>query len=163
MKKYFIIKDPTIEAQYDEAISNEEIMRQAFVQMKEEYGISTKEFYLSRERFYIVYDHVDREKFRDQMTQGGEFKKASAMNKRWLELLKEKGITKVAKPHLALIIDHDLGRCGSTMFKIDEVLYGSFETNGNFIDLPEGWVELKASEYYKILEDHEAKLKGGQQ
>lgn len=157
MKKYFIVKDEALEKQYEAAMVNEDIMLQAFKQMKEEYGIETHEFYLSRERFTLVYNRADREKFKGQITQSGDFRKTSPMNKRWLELLKEKGITKVGKPILGFIIQCSAGRQRSQLFKIDGVLYGTFEAES--VTLPDAWVEIKASEYYKILEDYDAKIK----
>lgn len=85
------------------------------------------------------------------------FKKNSKQSKRWIELVKEHNITYNHPPRMTWgYIDIGCGRVSSSVVKIEGVIYSTLEYDNDFI-LPEGFNEIKASEYHKILEKEDEK------
>lgn len=55
-----------------------------------------------------------------------------------------------------------IGKSSQTLYEVDGVLYARFELNGDY-QIDDGQVEeIKASEFYKIAEDYNEKIKTGE-
>lgn len=157
MDKYFEIKPDC--ALYKEYFAHEkagEKIVAAFNQVREKFGIETTVFYLKKGRFHIAATDKDMEKFSGMMKKGnvGEFRKNSAPSKMWVELVKD--IAHFERPQLLYYFSCLLGRrWKERLFHIGDKLYCSIESDGE-VSVPEFAVEMKASEFYKIIEDAES-------
>lgn len=84
----------------------------------------------------------------------GEFKKMSAPYKMWMSLTKD--IASFTKPQLFYYMKDLIGRWRERLFDFDGKLYCSIESEREEeIETPEWADEMKASEFYKILEESE--------
>lgn len=158
MDKYFEIKPDC--ALYKEYFAHEkagEKIKAAFEQVREKFGIETTVFYLKKDRFHIAATEKDMEKFSGMMKKGnvGEFRKNSAPSKMWVELVKD--IAHFNKPKLIFYTRMNCFRWKERMFHIGEKLYCSITDSDGEISVPEFAVEMKASEFYKVIEDAEEK------
>lgn len=118
----------------------------------EKFEIKTKQFYVSKTRFQIDPTDADIEKFGNLMkkTNYGEFKKSSEPCKMWLSLVKD--IKHFERPKLFYYFDLLLGnRWKERLFAVGDKLYCSIECDGE-INTPDFAIEMKASEFYKIIE-----------
>lgn len=84
----------------------------------------------------------------------GEFKKNTAISKMWVELVKD--IAHFDKPKLVYYMRMNCYRWKERLFHIGDKLYGSIESDGE-VSVPDFAVEMKASEFYKVIEDAEEK------
>lgn len=160
MDKYLEIKLDC--ALYKEYFAHEEDkpkIASAFNTVCEKFGIETKEFYIKKDRFWIVPTESDREKFAGTMkkTNDGEFKKNSDVSKMWVDLVKD--IEYFEKPKLFYYFDLLGHRWKERLFHIGDKLYCSIESDGE-VSTPDFAIEIKASEFYRIIEEEESKEKG---
>lgn len=119
----------------------------------ESFGIETKEFILQKNYLQIVPTKADREKFKSLMkkTNYGEFKKNSEPCKMWVSLVKD--IENFYKPRLFYYFGL-FGSYKERLFDFDSKLYCSIE-DAREIEIPDFAIEIKASEFYKIIENVE--------
>lgn len=131
-------------------------------------GLETKEYgiwpYLT-----IVPTEKDIEKYGKQMktpVKAGSmvhFRKNCKLQKLWREGLKENSIDTDLIDRRDVILPYTPWRGGFTwnLFDIDGVIYFLYQSNlkdDDLKDFPEpDFKEIKASEYYKVIEEHEAK------
>lgn len=125
-------------------------------------NIDTSEYYPCTNVLYIVPTAKDVEKFDMVLSKeiGNNlrpFKKTSKINKAWVELLKSKNLKVLEKPNLCFIFNV-CGKYSTRLFHIEDELYCSMKTHYAF-ESPEieGFIEIKASEFFKIIEDEESK------
>lgn len=162
MEKFYIIRDTKLINDYKEWEEDDKKICQAFVELKEEFGIESSEYYPNTLRLKLCPTNSDLEKFRNSLLSNSTevFKARSKENKRWLELMKEKQIKGLRKPFIKDYLSAGVigGKMWSTLFEIEGTLYGHFKTVQEKKILPqEGFIEIKASEYYKTIEDYEEK------
>ena len=159
MNKYFEVKPgSTLYEEYFAYLGNRKKVTAAFDKVCEEFGIETKSFYMTNRTFRIVPTDADREKFSGTMkkTSEGEFKKTSEPYKLWMSLTKD--IAPFTKPELFYYMKDLIGRWRERMFDVDGKLYCSIERESEEeMETPEWVDEMKASEFYKILEESEEK------
>lgn len=156
MDKYFEIK-PDSEL-YKDYFAHEragEKIKAAFNKVKEKFGIDTTVFFLHKDRFQIAATDKDMEKFSSMMKKGnaGEFKKNSTPSKMWVELVKD--ITHFERPRLFYYFPALGHRWKERLFHVGDKLYCSIESDGE-VSVPDFVVEMKASEFYKVIEDAES-------
>lgn len=155
MNKYFEIKtDCVLYKDYFAHEEDEPKIVSAFKAVCEKFGIETKEFYMRKNIFWIVPTANDREKFSGIMKKSnyGEFKKNSEVSKMWLDLVKD--IEHFEKPKLFYYFDLLGHRWKERLFHIGEKLYCSIESDGE-VSTPKFATEMKASDFYKVIEDNE--------
>ena len=88
----------------------------------------------------------------------GKFKVRSPMNKEWVSLCKENGLTKNAhKPYIPFYFSFGYGKCSWRLFDLNDVIYCTFLTEGDFT-APDDIVEIKGSEFYTAMEKNNANL-----
>lgn len=159
MGKYFVVnEDSGLHADYFAWKGNHKKILDAIEKVREEFGIETKQFYLDQKRLHIHPSENDSKKFKDMMKKGGwgEFKKNSEPSKMWVELVKD--ILQFKKPQLFYYFDMLGHRWRERLFDIDGKLYGSIESDQE-VKMPDFVTEIKASEFYKIIEDYEERCK----
>jgi len=142
-------------------LSNRERAIEIYNEFREKFGIESHEFAPSQKTMYIVPTVTDNEKFdnllKKQCGNGlREFKKKSEQSKWWVDKLKENGVGSCVKPYVPFWFSGGLGKSTTSLFPIDGVWYVSYKNEFDY-GVPEGFEELKASEFYKLCEDDDAK------
>lgn len=127
------------------------------------HGIESKEYYATEERLYIVPTKKDKDTFSAQLKKNVDgstglvgFKQSSDVNKSWVKAVKAAGIKCLHKPHPAFLLGI-WGKGTTRLFDFDTKLYMSIDVNVDF-ENPKNCVEMKGSEFYKIVEDAEERL-----
>jgi len=162
MEKYFIVtKQSKLYDEYFYFKSNDEKIRKTSKDFMDKNHIEATKYYCTNSAFYIVPTENDLEKFNKILCKPVDnnlraFKKTSKINKAWTSLLDEQNIIIGHKPFVQFYFDRGYGKTRNRLFNIDDVVYCSFE--GEFeVNTPEGFVEIKASEFWKIVEDYEGR------
>lgn len=161
MEKYFRIpKENRFYGMYMEYKDMATRINDAIVEFFRENGITTNEYYPFTECLYICPTKEDEEKFGKYFKKDdyGRFKKTSPISKAWVAKCKELGLKYVSRPHLAFELGM-YGKARQRLFMTDDELYGSLETEYDF-ETPEGLEEIKASEFFKIIEEQKEAKKG---
>lgn len=125
-----------------------------FGSIKEKYGIESVEYYLLKNGFKIIPTENDNKKFASMLkkTSYGEFKKNTDISKEWINGVKKIGI--IEKPQLFYYLDLLGYKWRERLFHIRDKLYCSIESDGE-VSVPRFALEMKASEFYKIIEEGE--------
>lgn len=155
MDKYFEIKpDCGLCKEYFAHEKAKEKIAEAFNTVRDKFGIESKTFYLYKDRFWINPTENDMEKFSGMMAKekNGLFRKNSVISKMWVESVKN--IVHFERPQLIYYVPMVGNRWKERMFHVGEKLYCSVEVNGEMFT-PDFAVEMKASEFYKVIEDAE--------
>ena len=135
---------------------NNEIIKKFF----EENGIEAKSYSLKSNSLAIIPTESDLNKFKQKFkkvpsatTDGNtlyEFKKNSVIGKAYIELK----LKVLHKPMVGFYLGELFLRMRSRLFMYENVLYASVEAEGlrSDMDMPDGWEEIKRSEFYKVVE-----------
>lgn len=159
MEKYYIVtSDSSIYKEYVDYKSMSEKVNAAFVEFAKEQGFETHEYYQSAERLHICPTAGDIDKFGTYFKKDipGLFKKNSFPSKAWINKCQDLGLKSPHKPDLAFEF-RVFGRASSRLFMINNVLYASLKADCDF-DNPVGFKELKASEFFKVIEEYKESL-----
>lgn len=124
----------------------------AFLDIAEQFGIETTRIYF-RPRFSIVPTETDKNKFvKDMLKDGETFKKNSKQNKAWERATQ--GLQLQGKPNPIVYTQYDfIGTYRYRLFHVGDVLYCSIVSDDKEISLPAFGNEMKASEFYQVVED----------
>lgn len=161
MEKYFEVKkDSDFYKKYFAFVDSSAKLNELFREFSADNGIETKTYYQTTERLAIEPTERDKFRFRGLFKQNSntDFKKTSKISKKWVTLCKERGVTTPRKPNLLWDSDCNIGsyNIGSRLFHIGEKLYGSINNKCEAnIELTDDFIEMKASEFYKIIEENE--------
>lgn len=156
MDRYFEIKPDS--ALYKEYFAHEnagEKIKAAFNEVKEKFGIEATVFFLHKDRFRIAATDKDMEKFSSMMKKdsAGEFRKNTVISKMWVDLVKD--IAHFERPKMIYYVPLIGHRWKERLFHVGDKLYCSIESDGE-VSVPDFAVEMKASEFYKVIEDAES-------
>ena len=163
MEKYFEVKkNSDFYKKYFDYIDMSNKVNELFKQFAKDNGIETKKYYQNTERLVIVPTQEDRIKFKGMFVQNSDtdFKKTAPICQSWINLCKENDLKSPSKPSLLWDSSCKLGSysTSSRLFHIGENVYGSIDNKCNTdIELTDDFVEMKASEFWKIVEDAENK------
>lgn len=159
MEKFYIVtKKSLIYKAYFRWQQNVKDVNVIVKDVMDRYGIEAREYCIgTNENYFIIYptEH-DIETYRSQMKKDSfvkspsSFKKTSPIFKELFKLLKDADLKVLHKP----AIQWEFTCCGksrSRLFDIGGVLYASYDYDGEF-DNPKGFQEIKANEFYKIIE-----------
>lgn len=151
-----IRKDCPLYKDYFAWKNDEPKVGELFKKIKKLYGIESNEVYINRNRFKIVPTQNDIKKFSSIMkkTSYGEFKKNSEVSKYWMNGIKS--IKNIEKPQLFYYFNLLGNRWKEMIFNVGEKLYCSIKSDEEVIT-PDFAIEIKASEFYKIIEESEGK------
>jgi len=159
MERYFIVTEKSsLHKSWFEYLDNKNAINELVKAFMEEQGIESTEYYVDNESIYIVPTENDKEKFGRVLgsaTNEGlcKFKKSSKIGKAWISALETNDLHVIHKPMVIWYFKGVGGRFRSRIFDQDGVLYCSLEPCHG--ELPEGFVEMKASEFFKVIEDLE--------
>ncbi len=159
MEKYYIVTtDSPIYKEYIDYKAMSEKVNTAFVEFAKEQGFETHEYYQSAERLYICPTDGDIDKFGKYFKKDtpGLFKKNSLPAKAWVNKCKALGLKSPHKPILSFEF-RVFGLTSSRLFMINNVLYASFKAYCDFDNLA-GFKELKASEFFKVIEEYSVSM-----
>jgi len=163
MERYFeVTNQANLYNQYMEYKYNQELLCDISKEFMDSQGIETEEYANQGNTFYIVPTENDLEAFCKSLCKPlvndlRAFKSNSKIGKAWGKLLEGKQFKIINKPYVGFSFMNCLGKNRSRIFSIDEKVYCSFANEYNFEDTPEGFIELKTSEFWKIVEDYEGR------
>lgn len=155
MEKYMEIQnDCKLYKDYFEWVGNWDVIKSLFHGIKEKYGIETTGFYTYKDRFQIVPTENDNKNFSSMLkkTSYGEFKKNTEISKEWISGVEKIG--RINKPQLFFYFNLLGHRWKERLFHIGDKLYCFIESDGE-VSVPRFALEMKASEFYKIIEESE--------
>lgn len=162
MEKFFIIgKDSQLYNLYFEYIKDLETNRKIYDDFCKQYGIEAGSYIPGKDYLVIIPSEKDKDRFMNDFTQeywdggGRQFKKRSQIGKAWTGVMSD--IKAPRKPGYFYIINL-VGRYSERIFHIGDILYGSLKAECTY-QLHECMKEIKASEFYKIIEDHNESIK----
>ena len=161
MEKFYIVpKESKLGIEYNEYLSLVNRITTLYKQFVQDKFIHTSSFYPMVTRLWIDADEVDMKTFMNEFISDtpGKFKVRSPMNKEWVSLCKENGLTKNAhKPYIPFYFSFGYGKCSWRLFDLNDVIYCTFSTEGDFT-APDDIVEIKGSEFYTAMEKNNANL-----
>lgn len=163
MEKFFIVKqDSQLYKDYFSYLEDRKKVGAAFNELREEFGIETNEFYPYKDRMVIVPTENDCEKFEKLMkkTSFGEFKKTSEPHKAWVEKVKD--IEHMSGPRLLYYFPLLGNKWTERLFEHDGKVYCTINANADF-ETPDFVTEIKGSEFYKVIEEYEERMKCDEQ
>ena len=164
MEKYFEVKQNSdFYKKYFDFVNMSDKVNELFKKFAKDNDIETKEYYQNTERLIIIPTQADIIKFKGMFVQNSDtdFKKTAPICKSWVNLCKENGLTSPRKPTLLWDSSCKLGSysTSSRLFHIGEKVYGSIDNKCNAdIKLTDEFIEMKASEFWKIIEDEEENI-----
>lgn len=161
MEQYFeITNESSHYKEYFDYLEADEACRKAVKAFLEENNIHTEYYAIFGEALYIDDNQENRDKYGNQLKKYGEdrtvaFKKTSKIGRAWTE----SGIKEVHKPHVSFFFVNPSRSSRSRLFHVGEKLYCSIDCMGRStkVKTPQGFIEMKASEFFKIIEDVENK------
>lgn len=161
MEKFFIVTEQSaLHKDYYEWKDNLEVTRLIVNEFFNINGIETILYGFMDESICIVPTENDLNKFNKVLgKEVGDklrpFKGNSKIHKLWVKTLSEKGVERKRKPYVPMYFPlHGGGKMFSRIFDIDGIVYCSFKNDWDF-EIPEGMVEIKVSEFWKIVDDYE--------
>lgn len=162
MEKYFeISKNHEVYNGYFEWLEFKNKINKAFKDYASKREIEASEFLPRQDTVGIVPTKADNEKFEKFLKQPDGrirfFKKNTAYAKEWVQMLRNEGIKISHKPRIAWYFNWYKSR--TRLFNIESKLYGSYECEQDEFKLPDGFIEMKASKFFKIIEDWEESQK----
>jgi hypothetical protein len=163
---YIITKESDLYVNFVEREKAVEEISKAFCEFSKAHGINATQFYPSPNHLAIFpieddYKNFEKEFLKNQYKDDlCEFKKTSQTCKDWVAFCKTKGLKnpRDAKAHPIFYFDNALGKTHSQLFMAGDQLYCSFESAAEQ-ETPKGFIRIKASEFYKAIEDYEEKQK----
>lgn len=168
-EKCFIVKEENpIYNKYFDWWNNQENLHKKWEQFKNLVGLEADKF-VPRRQLYIIPTENDKIKFgkmfcKEDFGQGLKKLKAnSILQKDWEKFIDNNKVL-VSKPDFMFdfIGKCISGRMQSRLFHYKDIVYASL--NGEFYPnspIPEGYEEIKKSEFYKIIETIEKEKYGG--
>ncbi|MNO75226.1 hypothetical protein D3C76_662560 [compost metagenome] len=161
MEKYFMVTEENIlHKDWFDYKNNSKAVRELVREFFESHGIGATEYYVTDDEIHIVPNESDTEAFGSLLCAPIEnglqkFKKSSAISKAWVRALQDAGLKVLRRPMLILYFrSFGGGRFRSRIFDQNGILYCSIDPVVG--EAPKGLVEIKASEFYKIIEEAEA-------
>jgi hypothetical protein len=157
MERYFRVTNNRLYKDWFDYKVNQQQINDLFKSFKEEQGFESGAYYVTDDEIYIVPVETDLDKFGKMLCKPIEddlqkFKTNSKVGKAWVETLKLNNLNVLRKPMLIMYMSVGGGRFRSRLFNVDEQLYCSLDPADD-AKLPQGFTEMKASEFFKIIED----------
>lgn len=160
IEKYYIVtpSSPIHKEYMDYKVMSKKV-NTAFVEFAKEQGFETHEYYQSAQILHICPTDSDSDKFGKYFKKDapGLFKKNSPPAKAWVNKCQVLGLKTPYKTNLGFEF-RVFGRSSSRLFMINDILYASLSTECDFKNI-DGLEEIKASEFFKVIEDYEEDLK----
>ncbi len=164
MEKFYITGEGSkLRKDYLRYKDSTEELRKIINEFFKTHGIQSEKFQAGQDYLGITATKEDIEMFKAQLKIQNEnglnfFKKNSSIYKSWLLLVKQMDLKIIHKPYLFDYFKPWYGRSSYRLFDIEGVVYCSFKTDGDFEPV-DNLREIKASEFFKIIEDYNESLK----
>lgn len=161
MEKYFkVTEEASLNRDYWSYVKNAKEVNELVKAFMAKHHIETNYYAPTDEKLYIQPTDADEKKFDSVLSQPIEnglraFKKNSAIGKDWVKSLNEKGLKVLHRPFVPMYFHGVYGHLRSRLFDINGTVYCSIEGEFSQLDTPKGFEEMKASEFFKIIEDSE--------
>ncbi|MNP18938.1 hypothetical protein D3C76_1114440 [compost metagenome] len=159
MERYFIVTEENrLHKDWFDYKENSTRVCEIFKDFKQTVGIEAHGYYVSDDSIYIVPTENDLQAFKSILGAPNneglrKFRASSKISKAWVQMLKDAGLKVLRKPMVLLYFRSFGGRYRSRLFDKNGVVYCSIDPAGD--ETPKGFIEMKASEFYKIIEDAE--------
>jgi len=161
MEKFYIVPaESALGKAFQNYKKDSDLLYNTYLDFAKEKGIISDGVYLTAKRLWINPTSEDKEKFGSEfmMYEPGKFKKTSRLCKEWINLCREKGIKGLSKPNpIFYFHKSDFFSCRSRLFELDGVIYCTLSSSSEF-NAPDELNEIKASEFYTIMEQHEIQI-----
>ena len=159
MEKFFKVREGN--KLHDDCVAYSENLpkvRKIYAELCEIVGLECDKFAPYDHELLIVANTATKEKFKTQLMRecrgASAFKKKSEVGKLWVKLLSENNLTVAHKPQLVFYFTvFFLGETSSRLFELNGTWYGSISRDEDFNTLPEWLEEIKASEFYIVIEE----------
>lgn len=156
LEKYYIVpNDCKIGEQYLEHLEFVDKVTNLFREFAKQNNIHTHTYYPNVERLWIDPNAEDIKNFSNGFMADtpGKFKLRNPLNKKWVELCNKNGLTKnVLKPYIPFYFTFGCFKCRWRLFDVDNIIYCTFQTDDTDFKSPVYLTEIKASEFYSIME-----------
>lgn len=151
---YEITKENSIFADYFQYLDDDEKMRAGIKSFKEEYGIIADAYIYTNGQLWVKPE--ENEQYADQFCKTSHcgyspFKKNSPVGKAFTAA----GIKKAVKPFLPWCFKNSCGRSQVRLFDYKDKLYAQYSPEFEVAEIPKGFIPMKASDFYKIIEEME--------
>ena len=151
---YEVNSDSTLFNDYFKWLTDYEKMRNGVVAFKKEYDIAGDTFMIDEGKLWV--DISLNRQFSDQFgkveCQGhSPFKKTSSIGKAFTKA----NIKEARKPFVPFYFKNPVGRSQIRLFDQDGKLYVQYSTEYEVEDTPKGFIPIKASEFYKVMEQED--------
>lgn len=159
MEKYYEVTEAhSLHGDYFKWRENEKETREVVEEFFKAHEIEAVEYAVDNRSIFIVPTEADIEKFGNTLSpnQGQglyKFKGNSKVHNAWIKFLKFKAFSIIDRPRTIFYIRANGGRYRSRLFDQNGKLYTSFDPAPE--TTPEGFIEMKASEFHKIIEEDE--------
>jgi hypothetical protein len=161
MARYFqVTKASSLYRDFIAYRSNAKAIRELVKDFIATYAIESTVYWASDEALYIVPTEKDASSHGSVLCAAIEeglrkFKVNSRIGKAWVNALEVQKLKILRKPIVSFYFRPSRsGRTRSHLFSVDELVYCSLDPCEG--DPPVGMIEMKASEFFKIIEDAEA-------
>lgn len=166
MEKFYIAEEGSkLRGDYLGYVKNQEIVNGIINNFFEMHGIKASEYYANNDYLYIVATEEDKKKFEKQLCKPKnglyKFRDNSIISKAWIKTLDKNNIKVLSKPRIPFYFDNCCGRSLSRLFQIDGIVYCSFSAEWDF-EPKDRLREIKASEFFKAIEDYKERIKENQ-
>ena len=151
----------TLHEDYNAYKVNEDAVRAAFSALAVKHGIESKEYYPGPTKLAIIPTDNDRislsAKLQKKVLEQGLvfFRANSDVGKDWAAMVADTPPQR--KPCPTRYVREFIPRARTRLFVIDDVTYCSIDTEATYT-VPDDFVEMKASEFFKVIEDFNARI-----
>ena len=160
MEKYYTVTEECgLHKDWFDYKENVAQVNEVYKKFMDQVGVESKGYYVTNKEVYIVPTEKDNEMFGSVLcapiNEGlRKFRVTSKVGKAWVQTLKDAGLEVKRRPMPILYFRTFGGGSYKTrLFDQDGKLYCSIDpADGN---APEGVVEIKASEFYRMIEESE--------
>lgn len=148
---YEVNSDSILFKDYFNWLRDDEEMRKGVKKFKEEHGIFGNSFMYKDGKLWVdvVQNWIFLEQFGKSEIQGhSPFKKTSPIGKAFTKA----NIKKANKPFVPFYFLNPVGKSQTRLFDQNGKVYVQYTTEFEVEDTPKGFIPIKASEFYKIME-----------
>lgn len=157
MEQYFEITRKSIEYDnYFSYLSDSNVCREIVNQFFSDHNITSDTYSVDCGKLWISDNSANREKYGSQLSKDSRsgltaFKKNSPIGRAWKAL----NVEVPNKPYVPFFFNGGLGKIRTRLFHVNDRVYCSIEAVDYDIKFtaPFGFIEMKASEFFKALED----------
>lgn len=161
MEKYYMVTEECrLHKDWFDYKENVVHVNEVYKEFRNLVGVESSKYYVTDKEIYIVPTEKDNETFGSVLCAPindglRKFRATSKVGKAWVKTLKDAALEVKGRP-MAILYFRTFGGGSfrSRLLEQDGKLYCSIDpANG---EAPEGFIEIKASEFFKIIEDSES-------